>query len=125
MKVAFDVKGTLEGPDKVLALYKWFESKGCEMIVWSSVHSFAVRCAEELKLDGEVMSKRDKLDDEDKALNPGYYMDIAVDDDNFSVFDGETVSWLACENLIKVHEIPECPAEFDKTYSHYFTEEKG
>jgi len=94
------------------------------MIVWSSVYDFAARCAKELGLDGEVMSKRDKLDDEDKELNPGYNIDIAIDDDNFIENGQRTMCWLACDNLIKVHEIPEDPAEFEKTYGHYFAEKK-
>jgi len=123
MKVAFDVKGTLEGHRKVLALYLWFESKGCEMIIWSSVYSYAVDCARELKLDGEVMSKREKSDffDDD---NSKYDVNIAVDDRDFSVFsDGKTVSWLACNHLIKVNEIPSDLSKFESHFGHFFKNE--
>lgn len=124
MKVAFDVKGTLEGPPKVLALYKWFESKGCEMIIWSSIYSYAEECAHDLKLDGEIMSKRNRMDSEDLKFNPGYNMDIAVDDRDFSEFDDKTVSWLACDNLIKVHEIPNDISQFEACYGHFFKKNK-
>ncbi len=107
MKVAFDCSGTLMGcgPDsKVLKLFKWFESKGCEMIIWSNAYSYTVQAMEENGLHAECMSKPYRT-----YVEPENYMDIAVDDEDQSRI-------LPTKHIILVHDIPDDEALFEETF---------
>ncbi len=106
MKVAFDCAGTLLGPRKCLLLFKWFESKGCEMVIWSNAYGYTLEAKEKYALEAETMEKKGTFDYEDKSE----YMDIAVEDD---VGQG---SWLASKKFIFVHDIPDDPEKFDEKY---------
>jgi len=124
MRVAFDVKGTLEGGgQKVHDLFKWFESKGCEMIIWSSFYDYAEKAQQNLGYKAEVMSKNAALNGKDLELKPDYNMDVAIDDRDFIERgeDGQLLSFLACNFMIAVKDIPEDPAEFEDRYGHLFT----
>lgn len=121
MRVAFDVQGTLNGPDKILELYKWFRSKGCEMVVWSGMYSYATDMADKLEELGipanEVTSKvdRDYSYEEDN-----FYVDVAIDDRDFIDDEDGFVSFLSCKHMIPVHKVPEDPALFEEYYGKYF-----
>ena len=106
MKVAFDCIGTLLGPRKCFLLFKWFESKGCEMIIWSGSYSYTTDAKEKYDLEAVCKMKKGTYDYKDESD----YMDIAVEDD---VSQGR---WLAAKKFIYVHDIPEDPTEFDKKY---------
>lgn len=118
MKVAFDCKGTLmEKPetDKVFKLFKYFADKGCEMIIWSSLYSYAHYTAEEVKnisgIEAEIDEKLSKIDARNREQE---YIDLAVDD------DPRSSDYLAVKNFIWVHDIPEDSSKFDKLYGHFF-----
>lgn len=104
MKVAFDVKGTLEGhyEHKVRTLYDAFEKLGCEMVIWSSLGSFAYDFARKNSLKAAVMTKFANSED----LEPSEKMDLAIDDD----YQQE---YLATHKLILVSEIPELPVDIE------------
>ena len=77
IKVAFDVDDTLIVPSVVtgtretpnyetIALYKWFQSQGCYMIVWSgSGNDWAAMWAEKLGLQPNEIRIKQKSDDID------------------------------------------------------------
>lgn len=96
MKIAFDVKGTIQGPyqDKVLKLFREFEKRGHEMIVWSSVYSYATDAVAKHGLNALAMSKVLSCE-----ATPDQRVDIAIDD--------EPQTWLAANRLISVHDIPD------------------
>ncbi len=98
MKVAFDVKGTLDGPyeNKVRALYNAFEKLGCQMVVWSSLGSFAYEYTRRHSLTAAIMTKFCNSED----LDPSEKMDIAIDDDNCQ-------DYLATKKLVLVNDIPD------------------
>jgi hypothetical protein len=121
--VAFDCDGTLlaggERGECVRALYHWFESKGCKMIIWSSWYSYTTEAKEKFNLNGECWSKRDRESDpEFHEMNPDYNVDIAVDDrDWIETSDGETIPLLACNHMIKVNKISTSDT-FEERYGH-------
>lgn len=93
--------------DKVLKLFRWFESKGCEMIVWSyGGMGMALDCIRGLELKAEPMSKvTSHFEDSEN------FVKIAVDDDMSGA------EYLSADTVILVHEIDE-NADFDKVYGH-------
>lgn len=99
MRIAFDVKGTIEGPKKkyVLMLLKNLQSKGHHITVWSNLYSYAVDAVKDNHLDCEFDSKRTTGDCADDASR---LMDLAIDDDS-------SQTWLASKRFIWVHDIPE------------------
>ena len=108
MRVAFDVKGTLAGPEKIERFFRWFQSKGCEMVIWSNCFSYAVEMQEKLKTDSRVMTKVGTFDCDEYD-----YMDIAVEDD-------PSQTWLAAKKIILVDEVPETEEEFESLYGGLF-----
>lgn len=125
MKVAFDVKGTLQGGgDKVHKLFKWFESKGCKMIIWSSFYDYAIKAQKKFGYDASIMEKLPRLLDEDLENNPNYNIDIAIDDNNFIRRNGEIEPIIACNHMIAVDEIPEDESKFEEFYGHLLKGEK-
>ena len=109
MRVAFDVKGTLAGPEKIEKFFKWFQSKGCEMVIWSNLYSYTTEIKEKLGLEAETMSKKGTFDCEDEME----YMDIAIEDDH-------SQTWLAAKKIIFVDEVPENEEDFEKLYGGLF-----
>lgn len=108
-KVAFDVSGTLMGPEenKVLKLFYWFKSQGCEMFIWSSELSYTYEAQKMHHLEAKCLSKFTKADAKKNALDP---MDICVDDDKLQKL------FLASNKAILVEEIPEDPALFEANF---------
>jgi hypothetical protein len=98
MRIAFDVKGTLQGHDgeRVLALLLKLQELGHECLVWSNSYGYAVDCVKKLGLKCEYQSKTDKSDaDHDETR----YVDLAIDDDS-------TQTWLASKRFIWVRDLP-------------------
>lgn len=119
MKVAFDVQGTLIGAheSRVVALFKWFEAKGCEMYVWS--HGGVGMAQDAIKkhsLKAIPMSKENRWYDADKQL-----MDICVDDN--ASFGGEGCI-LSADKLIRVFDIPN-PSLFDEKFQSLLETNNG
>lgn len=96
MRIAFDVKGTIDGPyqDKVLRLFMALEKNGHELTVWSSEFSLATRAVARHGLNAGFQSKVGKGE-----CPTDEYFDLAIDD--------EAQTWLATNRLIMVHELPD------------------
>jgi threonine dehydrogenase-like Zn-dependent dehydrogenase len=97
MRIAFDVKGTLEGPKKniLLVVFAELQKRGHECVVWSNSYGYAVDAVRDNDLNAEAMSKTTKWDvDDDQAK----FVDVAIDDDS-------SQTWLAAKRFIWVHEI--------------------
>lgn len=96
MKIAFDVKGTIDGPnqDKVLRLFRALQQQGHEMVVWSSRYSYATGAVAKHSLSAEALPKTDKWGE----VAESDYMDIAIDD--------EPQTWLTAKRLILVRDLP-------------------
>lgn len=98
MRIAFDVKGTLEGPREhlVLGLLIQLQELGHEIIVWSNSFGYAVDCAKNLGLVGvRVESKRNKWNTPAED-----FYDVAIED------MAEQRDWLAAKRVILVSELP-------------------
>jgi hypothetical protein len=99
MRIAIDVKGTIEGPKKkaILSILHMLQALGHEVIVWSNMYSYATDAIRDNKLTCEASPKRDKGDyDHDESQ----YFDIAIDDDTKQ-------DYLAAKHFIWVKDIPE------------------
>lgn len=99
MKLACDVKGTLEGPKKkqVLKLLDLFSKAGYEITVWSNLYSYAVDAVSDNNLRAEAMGKKMKMDlDYDESA---YF--------NFAIEDDRRQEYLAAKQFIWVDEIPD------------------
>lgn len=98
MRIAFDVKGTIDGPKGkfVLGLMAYLQELGHECVVWSNSLQFAAEAVNKNKLKVEFMSKRMGMDlDHDETQ----FFDFAVEDDT-------SQTWLAAKSFIWVHELP-------------------
>lgn len=98
MRIAFDVKGTIDGPKGkfVLGLMAFLQELGHECVVWSNSYSFAADAVRDHNLKVEYMSKKMKGDmDHDETQ----FYDFAVEDDT-------SQTWLAAKSFIWVHELP-------------------
>ncbi len=104
MKIACDVKGTLEGPMKkqVLRILELFAKTGYEIIVWSNSYGYAVDAVRDNNLKATAESKSDKWNREEE----NFYA-FAIEDD---VQQGQ---WLAAKKFIYVKDIPEDMAAVD------------
>lgn len=82
MKVAFDIDDTILVPSVVLgfgndtpnyetiAVYKWFQAQGCEMLLWSgSGADWAQRWGEKFGLQPFTVRIKQKADDVDIAFD--------------------------------------------------------
>lgn len=100
LRVAFDVKGTIEGPKKalVLKLFKGLQDKGHKCFVWSNSMDFAVDAIIENNLKNtEAMHKWSKSDFKDVGA---LLMDICIEDDR-------SQTWLGTKRFIFVDELDE------------------
>jgi hypothetical protein len=97
MKVAFDVKGTLKGLDetKVWKLFHILEARGCEIVIWSNMITFAHDVVREKQLNNDFIGKKDKYD-----LEEDEWFDVAVEDDR-------SQDYLAAKRFVFVGDIPE------------------
>lgn len=98
IRVAFDVKGTLEGAyqDKVRDLFKAFEKLGCKLTVWSNMPAYAHDIIQELGLKADWMGKKMLSDMIDSIEGP---FDIAIEDD-------PSQTWLAAKDIVLVRDLP-------------------
>ena len=110
MRIAFDVKNTLEDHDnagRVMNLLLLLHKAGHEVFVWSSVLSYAYRTTIRIKevygITLNCYSKYGTYESEEQNLP---VMDFAVDDDITSQ------DYLAAKNFVWVHNIPENVEEF-------------
>jgi len=96
VKIAFDVKGTIEGPKQkqVLAMLRAFHEMGHEVFVWSNAYAYATGAVMDHNLPALPMDKRMKMDYEAHEL-----MDLAIEDDR-------SQTWLAARRFVWVDEIP-------------------
>lgn len=99
MKIAFDVKGTLDGSNKelVLKFFHAMKNAGHQVEVWSNSIMYASECVRENNLDVSYSWKDAKSDvDYDESK----YFDLAVEDDTRQTY-------LATKEFLWVHEINE------------------
>lgn len=104
MKVAFDVKGTLDGHRRVevRSLLKYFLDQGAEITIWSNLYSYAADMADELEkyfegVNFQVTGKYSFYDAQEQNLP---VFDFCVEDD--------TGQWyLAAKQIVFVHTIPD------------------
>lgn len=108
IRIAFDCMGTLDNPQdtreeaRIVKLFRWFQSKGCHMVVWSSDYDLAVETNKRHNLNAdEVVRKYSWVD----ANNQGMpYMTIKVDD--------QKQDYLAAANTIYVRHVWDDSEEF-------------
>ena len=99
MRIAFDVKGTIEGYKKkqVLRMFELFQKAGHEVVVWSNSYGYAVDAVKDNNLTNTTAtSKGDKWD-----TSPENFYDLAIEDDH------SQGQWLAANKFIFVEDIPE------------------
>ena len=87
MRIAFDVKGTLDGHmgPRVRILFLMLEDLGHEMFVWSNSFSYAVEAIEKHGLKATPLDKFSSFD----AHNEGkQLMDLCVEDDRMQDYLG-------------------------------------
>lgn len=98
MKIAFDINGTLLGPQKILALYQWCKDQGHDLTVWSNCYAYINQTIRYLRLDPDTkrMSKVYLYENDNQPL-----FDIAIDDEPHSS------KGLAAKRIILVRDVPE------------------
>lgn len=100
MKVAFDVKGTIDGhkQDLVLKLFHGLQKKGHQCVVWSNLYSYAVDAVKEHGLTNtKTMSKMSRFELKEQEMDQ---MDLAIEDDR-------SQTWLGAKRFIFVDELDE------------------
>lgn len=99
MRIAFDVKGTLDGVDenRMVRLFRVLEKLGHTMIVWSSDSGFAVDVMKKHGINGEIYTKYTKGSYEAESYG---LMDVAIEDDR-------SQTWLAAKQIVFVHDVPD------------------
>jgi hypothetical protein len=99
MKIACDVKGTLEGPKKkqVLKILDLFARAGYEVTIWSNSFGYAVDAVRDNNLRAQTMTKKSKSDmeNDDQPLF------------NFAIEDDKQQWYLGATRIVYVDEIPE------------------
>ena len=109
MRIAFDCSGTLlSNQDKVVKLFKWFQSNGHEVVIWSNAWSYTQKAKDLHNLDAECQMKSFRFDVEDE-----YHFDICVDD------EPSQIEYLAAKEVISVYDIPENESEFESFLQKY------
>lgn len=101
MKIACDVKGTLEGSKKkqVLKILDLFSKAGYSITVWSNLYSYAIDAVKDNNLRAEADSKRSK-GDYNFEYDESKYFDFAIEDDRRQ-------EYLAAKKFIWVDDIPD------------------
>lgn len=109
MRIAFDVKGTLDGyyEVKVKHLLKLLYDEGHEILVWSNSFSYAVDMVEKLKEEGIFVYPERKYSKVDAEMQDLPLMDIAIEDDVSQTYLGATV-------IVIVKELPDITEEYVK-----------
>ena len=106
MRIAFDVKGTINGPDhdKVLKLFHALQAMGHEMFVWSTFIGYAVDAISEHNLKAESMWKKSLSELNEWGMEP---MDVCIEDDS-------SQTWLGSKKIILVSDLPDDIEAFAK-----------
>jgi hypothetical protein len=114
MRIACDVKGTLEGPKKaqVVEILKILQGNGAKITVWSNLYSYASRALSENK-DIHFEGAESKCSKSDLYFNENLYFDIAIEDDRMQ-------SYLASKRFIWVDEIPDKVEDVEYWLECYF-----
>jgi len=101
MKVACDVKGTINGPKKkqVLKMLDIFAKAGYEITVWSNLYSYATEAVQDNNLRAQTSSKYSKTDWQCEGDESKFF--------NFAIEDDRQQTYLAAKKFIWVDEIPE------------------
>lgn len=96
MRIAFDVKGTIEGPKGavILEAFRKLQGLGHVCAVWSNLYSYATDAIKKHGLEAEAMSKKMMLDYDSESEA----FDVAIEDDR-------SQTWLGAKTLIFVDEI--------------------
>lgn len=107
MKIAFDVKGTLDGHKKVEIrhILRELYAAGHEIYIWSSLFSYAVKEVkywEQRDVKCEALDKYSTYEAKERNMP---IMDVAFEDDR-------TQYYLAVKRMIFVDEVPNNAAEF-------------
>jgi len=87
-RIAFDVKGTIEGPKKdlVLHIFEKLQEQGHECVVWSNLYSYAVDAIKDNNLKNtQAMSKKSKGD---LLSNGEELFDLCIEDDRSQTYLG-------------------------------------
>lgn len=115
MRIAFDVKGTIESPMKkqVLHMFKLFQDAGHEVVVWSNSYSYAVNAIKDNNLQNT--DPEDKFMKIDVERDESQYFDIAIEDDRRQ-------DYLAAKKFIFVDEIPNAMEDVDKLVAKVLSE---
>jgi len=113
MRIAFDCSGTLirnfENSKDIAEFFRWLQSEGHEVVIWSNSFDYALQAKEEHKLEAECMMKFCKFDEEDKTK----WFDVAIDDDM-------SQTYLAAKSFISASDIPS-----DGEYKEFFERMKN
>lgn len=89
MRIAFDVKGTIEGPKKalVLRLFEGLQDKGHTCIVWSNYYGYAVDAIKDNNLSKtEPMDKMSAYGLKERRNEEPF--DLAIEDDRSQTYLG-------------------------------------
>lgn len=107
MRIAFDVKGTLDGYKKtsVRRVLKLFYDKGHDIIIWSNSYGYAKEMSESLIPYGLTTNAAAKYSMNDAKQENKPIMDAAIEDDM-------SQKWLAANKIVWVHDIPDTAEEF-------------
>lgn len=100
MRIAFDVKGTIEGPKKdlVLRLFRALQAKGHTCVVWSNFYGYAVDAIKDNNLINTVpMDKKGVWDLKERGEE---LMDMCIEDDR-------SQTWLGSRRFVFVDELDE------------------
>lgn len=101
MRVAFDVKGTIEGPkqDLVLKLFRGLQKQGHTCVVWSNMWTYA---KEAIKTHNLTNTEADTKKSVSDLMNWGIPLfDLAIEDDR------EQGTYLGASEFIYVDELTE------------------
>jgi len=87
-RIAFDVKGTIEGPKKALVLhiFEQLQAQGHECIVWSNLYSYAVDAIKDNNLQNTYAIS--KLSKGDCAARGEEMFDLCIEDDRSQTYLG-------------------------------------
>lgn len=98
MRIAFDVKGTIEGPKKALVLHIFdkLQKQGHECVVWSNFYGYAVDAIKNNDLKNtQPMTKASRFDLENSQQG---MFDLAIEDDR-------SQTWLGAKKFAFVDEL--------------------
>lgn len=97
MRIAFDVKGTLEGNsgELIRELFKKLREMGHTCVIWSNLYSYAVDCNNKYNLQAKVEQKRSKSELAEWGKE---VYDWAIEDDT-------SQKWLGAKNFLWVRDI--------------------